>query len=550
MENKFGEIKKEVQHPNPVSLDQELRIFNFHDNDGKKFEVVTKEVGNIDQVYEMLENNGEKKAIAPKELILIIDAFKNCAQLMKSRSGKEVRRSPHLLISGGFVRDILTGHIPRDIDLTTNLTSGEIYTLVKNLQGVKRVGIHGESSEVVRVKFNSGEEYEISSFKNFEGKNRTINPGEDAGARDFTANALFYSPLSGRIIDYVGGIKDIKEKRLKFTGSAEKRIEEDGIRMLRFVRFLFKTGFSPAGEDKAIIRVLASRLKNEATERIKNELDKILLLAPADSALGMLDELGLLEQIFPEVKALQNCEQRPPFHLEGNVFNHTMLVAKKLPLNANLRLKWAAIFHDIAKPETREETEKKGKRKVSFLKHDQLGAEKVGTILKRASFSNKEIEELKWLIANHQALFQQVSGRIKEAGSANLDRAKNRAKAVFKKMIMDKGIDLIEDLVCLSIADLGGQISEKDDGELDQKIIKEIFFETKKELEENKENGVDLKKLVNGKIIMETLKLKPGPEIGKIQKQVLDILLQSGENFSDEELAKKRIRELILKLKA
>jgi len=329
MENKFGEIKKEVQHPNPVSLDQELRIFNFHDNDGKKFEVVTKEVGNIDQVYEMLENNGEKKAIAPKELILIIDAFKNCAQLMKSRSGKEVRRSPHLLISGGFVRDILTGHIPRDIDLTTNLTSGEIYALVKNLQGVKRVGIHGESSEVVRVKFNSGEEYEISSFKNFEGKNRTINPGEDAGARDFTANALFYSPLSGRIIDYVGGIKDIKEKRLKFTGSAEKRIEEDGIRMLRFVRFLFKTGFSPAGEDKAIIRVLASRLKNEATERIKNELDKILLLAPADSVLGTLDELGLLEQIFPEVKALQNCEQGPPFHLEGNVFNHTMFI----PLN-------------------------------------------------------------------------------------------------------------------------------------------------------------------------------------------------------------------------
>jgi len=236
--------------------------------------------------------------------------------------------------------------------------------------------------------------------------------------------------------------------------------------------------------------------------------------------------------------------------VEIQVLFSGFLVAKKLPPNANLRLKWAAIFHDIAKPETREETEKKGKRKVSFLKHDQLGAEKVGTILKRASFSNKEIEELKWLIANHQALFQQVSGRIKEAGSANLDRAKNRAKAVFKKMIMDKGIDLIEDLVCLSIADLGGQISEKDDGELDQKIIKEIFFETKKELEENKENGVDLKKLVNGKIIMETLKLKPGPEIGKIQKQVLDILLQSGENFSDEELAKKRIRELILKLKA
>jgi len=545
------EINTVSQNKMVTDLDQELRVFTFHDKIGEQFEISTKKIGGINEIYNNL-NKGkteEKKVESPKNLATIIKAFKNHRRLITNNENKEINKSPHLLISGGFVRDVLTNQIPNDIDLITNMPSSEIYSLVKNLSNIKSIGVHGESSEVVRVKFRNGEEYEISSFKNAGEKNGIINPSQDAGDREFTANALFYNPLSGQVIDYVGGIKDIEKKRIRFTGSAKKRIDEDGIRMMRYIRFLYKTGFSAIDEDREVVRKLAPKIKKEATERIKTELDRILQLASADKIIETFDDLGLLEQIFPEVKKLQNCKQGPPYHMEGDVYKHTLLVLEKLPKIASSRLKWATIFHDIAKPETREETEKDGKNKVSFLQHDQVGADKAGSILKRANFSNKEIEDIKWLIANHQMLFQKVSNRVKESDEKNHNRVRNRAKAVFKKMIMSKGIELVDDLVKLAIADSQGKISKEGDNKQDQEIIKEIFNEAKRDLKESEKNGVDFKKLINGKIIMEALNIKPSSEIGKIKKQILDILLESGENFDSEDLAKTRIRELILEFK-
>lgn len=103
---------------------------------------------------------------------------------------------------------------------------------------------------------------------------------------------------------------------------------------------------------------------------------------------------------------MQNCEQGPTYHLESDIYKHAKIIAVNLPKDADLRLKWATIFHDIAKPETREEIVKDGKSKVSFLKYDVLGAEKVKPILQRLRFSSKEIDDISWLVAQYQELFK------------------------------------------------------------------------------------------------------------------------------------------------
>jgi len=545
--------------------DPEIRRFVFNaliKENGDKLTVHTKHLGNIEDIYRKISRAQKEQAAVPAGALAIIDAFANCRKEFELDGGKKITRAPRLLIAGGFVRDVLLGKLPKDIDFATNFTAAEVKELLNGkLNNIKKMETQGECFQVVRVILERAEqangdgareEYEIATFREDSPESDGRRPlrvkpakyaGKDAERRDLTVNALFYNTESGNVIDYVGGLDDIKNKKLRFVGDPGKRIAEDKLRLLRYARFLLKTGFTAGKKDREAVRSHASDINAIAKERIKDELEKMLQTFTADDVLKTLDNLDLLKATIPEVKALENCEQGPPYHLKGNVLKHTLTVGSNLPKDANLKLKWAAIFHDIAKPETREEKIINGKTKVSFLKHDELGAEKIKPILRRLNFSVKEINEIAWLILNHQFFFNKICGRIKRAGELNPDataKAWQKSIGEIKNMIIDRGEDLVGDLAKLAVADNQATLSEPGLTEGDGKIITEAFNKTLQKITKEKEKGIDLKKLANGNDVMEIFQIKAGKKVGEILKIFNAMLLEDAalEDIKDADEAR------------
>ncbi len=528
-ENSLGNLLSEKTE----NTSDDPRIFRLHDRDGKEFQIQTKRVGAFEDLCRGISEDGEGEA--PAGASAIIDAFRQ-HQGEFEKSGELIKKRPHILITGGFVRDILLGSKPNDIDFTSDLPADKALELLGALPGLRKIGKHGKASEVVRLNFENGEEYEVSYFKQSEAAsdNSSVSPGQDALARDLTVNAVFYNPLSGNIIDYAGGMQDIMDRRLRFTGNPDERIMEDGLRMFRYVRFLKKTGFDGDVESEEAIRRHSGEVGIIDMGRIKDELEKTMKLCPPRELVEELDRLGLLETYLPDIKALQGCEQGPPYHLEGDVYKHTLMVLDCLPKDAGPRLVWAAILHDIAKPETREESIKNGRPKVSFHKHDKLGAEKLRQLLPALRFSKDETKEIAWIIEHHQLIFQKVVDSIDK--SSDKQKARNRAKGAIKEMIAEIGIDTVRDLVYLAMADTRGKISDESLVEKnDDILIKELFEEAVAELRNERESGLDPKKLINGKMVMEVFGMGPGPEVGRIQKELLARIREQNLIFASAE---------------
>ncbi len=489
-------------------------------------------VGNLNKIFQKFNLS------APCGAKKIIEIFK--------------KNNSQILIPGGFVRDILLKEIPHDIDFATDLSPDEIQNLLeKELSGeYKKLELQGKTFGVIRIVMTSGENYEIATFRKDGKYSDGIHPDnvelidnacEDAQRRDFTMNALFYNPISGNIVDYVGGLSDIENKKLKFVGNASERIEEDKSRMLRYLRFLLKTNFSSEKSDVDTIKNYAHEIKNIPREIIKKELDKIIQLTDAKTFLERLDELNLLENIFPDLKELENCGGGAPFHMEGNTFIHTLMVCENLPENSDPILKWSAIFHDIGKIETRKSKIQNNQEKVSFIGHDKIGAEKTSHILKNMKFSKFEIKKITWIIKNHLRIFMQIFDFIKNNDEKS---AKKKSVKEIKKLIKQSNEKQVKRLISLACADSKSSIYENGDGET--KYFNKIFdfFENAKdEIENENKKGIDIEKIVDGKIIMKELNLETGEKIGKIKKQIVTEL--SDKNFDNKEEAQKEFIKIL-----
>lgn len=491
-------------------------------------------LGNFERLYEKLNL---ETPIHAKE---IIDIFE--------------KSNETILIPGGFARDLLLNQIPRDIDFATNLRYEKVEELLKNNNlEIKKIEPQGKTFQVLRVIFNNGEEYEIATFRKDGNYSDGIhpdeviitnNPKEDALRRDFTMNALFYNPINGDVIDYINGVKDIKEKRLEFVGDPNKRIEEDKSRIIRYVRFLLQTGFEGDKESELAILNHAKEINIVPRELLKKELDKIFAKDNPKKIIELFDKLNLLEEILPEINDLKNCEQGAPYHMEGNAFVHTMLACENLSDNADPILKWATLFHDIGKPCTKKAEIKNDVEKVSFINHEKVGAEMTSHILKKLKFSHYERRQIHWLIENHLKIFMQIFSFIEN----NTETAQEKSVKAMKKMIKSCGEEQMLRLINLGLADSTATIPENKKNQKD--YFDQIFhyFElAKEEIKKDNEKGVSLEKIINGKFIMEKLGLKQGPEIGKIKDEIIEEL--SDQNFSDKEDLEKRFLETLDKFK-
>jgi poly(A) polymerase len=228
-------------------------------------------------------------------------------------------------------------------------------------------------------------------------------PKQDVLRRDFTINALLLDTSSltsldsstSEVVDYVGGLADLRAKIIRAIGDPEQRFEEDHLRMLRAVRFAARFGFEIEPGTLAAIQKLHQRITRVSPERIRDEIVRILTEGAPRRGFELLDASGLLVDILPEVAAMKGVEQPPEFHPEGDVWTHTLIMLEGLR-EPTATLALGVLLHDVGKPGTFRVADR-----IRFDGHVELGERIARDILTRLRFSNADIDQVIALIANH-----------------------------------------------------------------------------------------------------------------------------------------------------
>jgi poly(A) polymerase len=313
---------------------------------------------------------------------------------------------------GGCVRDLLLGREPKDYDVGTDATPKQVMEIFPETYAVgvqfgvvlipapdeERAGMSAEaaskSNAVEVATFRSDIGY--SDGRHPDEVRFSESPQEDVARRDFTINGMLLDPISGEVLDFVGGRKDLDAGIIRTIGDPEKRFGEDKLRMLRAVRFAARFEYQIESATFAAIRELAEQIRVVSRERVRDELTRMLTEGHARRAFLLLDESGLLRQVLPEISAMKGVEQPPEFHPEGDVFVHTLLLLDNLPDACPMTLGWGALLHDVGKPPTFRVAER-----IRFDGHVEVGVKMAEEICARLRFSNEETEQILALVDNH-----------------------------------------------------------------------------------------------------------------------------------------------------
>lgn len=232
--------------------------------------------------------------------------------------------------AGGCVRDRLLGIAAGDYDIATDAKPEVVMQLFPRHSAVGAhfgvVLVHGE---------RAGEDVEVATFRADVGASDGRHPDavryatapqEDVQRRDFTINGMLRDPLTGEVLDFVGGREDLRRRVVRAIGEPRRRFQEDRLRMLRAARFAARLEFTVEAATAAAIREQAGEIATISAERIRDELLKMLTEGRARRAFEWLDELGLLAAILPEVARMKGVPQPPEYHPEGDVWQHTLLL--------------------------------------------------------------------------------------------------------------------------------------------------------------------------------------------------------------------------------
>ncbi len=298
---------------------------------------------------------------------------------------------------GGCVRDLLLGERPEDFDIATDARPEEVLRLCPKAE---LVGAH---FGVVRV-FNRRAHVQVATFRSddsyLDGRHPSevrfeTRPEEDVRRRDFTINALMYDPRAGRLLDFVGGRKDLEARLIRTVGNPEARFAEDHLRMLRAIRFAARLGFTIHPDTFAAIRRVKHRIHRVSAERIRDEILRVLTEGGARYGFELLDESSLLEEILPEVAAMKGVEQPPNYHPEGDVWTHTLLMLGQMQ-KPTATLALGVLLHDVGKPPTFRRTDR-----IRFDGHPKVGAEMAVEICRRLRCSKEITARVVALVRDH-----------------------------------------------------------------------------------------------------------------------------------------------------
>lgn len=430
---------------------------------------------------------------------------------------KRIREHGHLAyMAGGCVRDMLMGNEPYDYDIATSARPEQIMGLFEKTIPV------GAKFGVVNVIFDNSQ-FEVATFRSDGPYSDSRRPDiitfcdakGDVLRRDFTINGMLYDPVEARVIDYVGGERDIKAHLIRTIGEPRKRFDEDHLRLIRAVRFAARFSYDIEHETGMAIKNLSQKILSVSVERIREELEKGLTGQNPHNFIRLLDETDLLRQILPEIAQMKGVEQPENFHPEGDVFVHTLIALSKLN-QPSWELAMGTLLHDVAKPATfsRDIDPSRESGKIRFTRHEIIGAEMAGLICERLKTSTYTRERVMWLVKKHLC-FKDVQ---------------RMRKSTLKRLFAHPGYP---ELLEVFRVDTLASTKDMTDYEYCRKISEEMS-----------EEEVKPRPLINGYDLI-AMGLKPGPIFSEILTQVMDEQLEE-KIFTKEEalaLAKRLIQE-------
>ncbi len=402
---------------------------------------------------------------------------------------------------GGAVRDMLLGKTPKDIDIATSATPEQAAVIFPRHY---KIGVSFGILIVVEddIPFELAafrEEREYADGRHPEVVTYTDNPELDAARRDFTINGMFYDPAADRILDFTGGRRDLEKGVIRTIGNAEQRFSEDYLRMLRAVRFTTRLGFELDQEAADAILKLKHNLSSLSAERIRDELNLMLTGGAPTAAIRLLHKLGLLELALPEVAAMDGVTQPQQFHPEGDVLTHTLLMLDHMAL-PGIELAWSILLHDAGKPATYSIGEDGIEH---FYRHEEQSAVIAENCLNRLKFSRKEIDSVVHAVKNHMRF-------------AMVDKMR---PPKLKRLMAEENFPLqleLHRIDCISSNSMMGNYV----------LLLDMLHQT------GGETALP-EPLVNGRDLMAT-GLKPGPQLGKILREIAEMQL-AGEISTKEE---------------
>ncbi len=335
----------------------------------------------------------------------------------------------------------------------------------------------------------------------------------DLGRRDFTVNAMALKLPTLEFVDLFDGLKDLEDKVLKTPFTATQSFSDDPLRMMRAARLSSQLQFSIAADVIDAMREMASRLEIVSAERIREELIKIIMSDHPRIGLTVMVDTGLAEYVLPELPLLQLEEDE--HHHHKDVYEHTLKVLEQVidletshepQLPKDLPLRLAALLHDIGKPKTRK-FESDGK--VSFHRHEVVGARMTQKRMKTLRFSNEQIDEVSTLVELHLRFHGYGTGEWSDSA--------------VRRYVRDAG-PLLSRLHKLTRADSTTRNKRRAAAlqsaydSLEERITK---------LQEQEELDA-LRPDLNGAQIMEILGIGPGREVGEAYKFLMELRLDQG----------------------
>ncbi|MFF8989656.1 CCA tRNA nucleotidyltransferase [Streptomyces sp. NPDC014983] len=438
-----------------------------------------------------------------------------------------------LALVGGSVRDALLGRLGNDLDFTTDARPEDVLKIVRPwADAVWEVGIAfgtvgankgarvGDTDMNFQIEITTyrSEAYDRTSRKPEVSYGDSIE--EDLVRRDFTVNAMAVALPEKEFIDPYGGLEDLAARVLRTPGTPgtpEESFSDDPLRMMRAARFAAQLDFEVAPEVVAAMTDMAERIEIVSAERVRDELNKLILSDHPRKGLTLLVGTGLADHVLPELPALRL--ESDEHHRHKDVYEHTLIVLEQaIALEENgpdLSLRLAALLHDIGKPRTRR-FEKDGR--VSFHHHEVVGAKMTKKRMTALKYSNELVKDVSRLVELHLRFHGYGTGEWTDSA--------------VRRYVRDAG-PLLERLHKLTRSDCttrnkrkAATLSRAYDG-LEDRIA---------QLQEQEELD-SIRPDLDGNQIMEILGVSPGPVIGKAYKFLLELRLENGPMEHDAAVA-------------
>jgi putative nucleotidyltransferase with HDIG domain len=415
---------------------------------------------------------------------------------------------------GGFIRDRLLGIPCKDIDF---VTVGDGPALA---EAVSRALGNEASEPVVFRHFGTA----MLRYRDFElefvgarkesyrpdSRKPNVTDGtlrDDQCRRDFTINALAVAlngPSKGRLLDPFDGMADLAARRIVTPLDPDTTFSDDPLRMLRAVRFATQLGFDIDPVTFDAIRRMRARLEIVSMERIHHELNKMIAAREPSRGLLLLDEAGLLEIILPEFTLLKGVEQQEGYGHKDNFYHTLQVLDNVAAVSDNLWLRWAAILHDIAKPQTKRFEPGHG---WTFHGHEVLGARMVPRIFRRLKLPMDDpMKYVQLLVRLHLRPIALVQEEITDSA--------------IRRLLFDAG-EFLDDLMVLCKAD----ITSKNPNRVARYLRNyEVVMDKLRDVEA-RDHLRNWQPPISGELIMSTFGVKPGPLVGEIKTAIREAIL-------------------------